>query len=84
MSITVLEAMALEKPVVVAKSIGPSEFINNEKNGLLVEPNIDGLFNGIKQLLEDNQLYNELCCDHRELLEQYSSYNIINKIYEII
>jgi glycosyltransferase involved in cell wall biosynthesis len=36
--ITVLEAMACEKPVVVSKSGGPIEIIKDKKNGLFAQP----------------------------------------------
>jgi len=37
--LTMLEAMACEKPVVISKSGGPLEIIENKKDGLFAEPN---------------------------------------------
>ena len=84
MSITVLEAMCLDKPLVVAKSIGPSEFIKNKENGILVNTDIQSLSEGIVSLIEDRELYNKLSHKDKNLLEQYTQYNVILKIDELI
>ena len=55
--ITILEAMALHVPCVVTKSRGPCEFIQNEKNGLLVDQNPQALLDGVKRLLKDKEFY---------------------------
>lgn len=84
MSITVLEAMCLDKPLVVTRSIGPSEFIRDGENGLLVDAGVDGIVNGVKKLIDDKELYNRL--NHRDLnvLDNYLQSNIILKIDELI
>jgi glycosyltransferase involved in cell wall biosynthesis len=84
LSISVLEALALNTPVTVAKSLGPEEFIRNKENGLLVEPTPDGLFNGIVSLLKDDTLYNRLKCDKSDVLKNFSPEVIMKKIYELI
>ncbi|GAB5613311.1 glycosyltransferase [Faecalimonas hominis] len=55
--LTILEAMTLGIPCVVTKSRGPCEFIQNEKNGLLVEPSPEALFEGVKQIIDDKNLF---------------------------
>ena len=84
MSITVLEAMCLDKPLVVVKSIGPSEFIKNKENGILVNADIEGLSDGIISLVEDRELYNKLAHKDENVLEQYTQHNVILKIDELI
>ncbi len=84
MSITVLEGMVLEVPVVVVKSIGPSEFIKNNENGILVEPTIEGLYEGIRRLINDKALYDRLCLKHNNILKNYTSKNILNKLYNLV
>jgi glycosyltransferase involved in cell wall biosynthesis len=84
LSITVLEALALDTPVTVAKSMGPLEFICHKENGLLVEPTPDGLFSGILTLIEDKNLYNQLKKDKREVLKNYSPEVIMGKIYALL
>jgi len=84
LSITVLEALALNTPVIVARSMGPVEFIRNKENGLLVEPTSEGLFEGIVSLIKDVNLYNELKKDKRGVLKNYSPEVIMKKVYDLI
>ena len=84
MSITVLEAMCLDKPLVVARSIGPSEFIRDGENGLLVDASVDGIVNGVKELIDNKELYNKLNHGDLNVLDNYSQSNIILKIDELI
>lgn len=84
LSITVLEALALNTPVTVAKSMGPLEFIRNKENGLLVEPTPEGLFNGILSLIGDKNLYDQLKKDKSEVLKNYSPEVIMRKIYALL
>lgn len=82
MSITVLEAMTLDIPVVVANSIGPSEFIVNEENGILVEPMVEGLYEGIVKIIEDKELYKKIKCN-KKLLNKYKAKRVITDILEL-
>lgn len=82
MSITVLEAMTLEVPVVVVKSIGPSEFIKNNENGILVKPTIVDLYNGIVKIIEDRVLYKKIK-SNKNILEKYKPQKIILDILEL-
>jgi len=51
---TVLEAMASGLPVVTMNAGGPTDYIQNEVTGLLVEPDDDeALYKGVKGLLAD-------------------------------
>ncbi|MBD8071306.1 glycosyltransferase [Bacillus sp. PS06] len=84
LSITVLEAFALNTPVTVAKSLGPEEFIRNKENGLLVDPTPDGLFNGVVSLIKDQNLYSQLKKDKNEVLKNYSPEVVMEKINELI
>jgi glycosyltransferase involved in cell wall biosynthesis len=84
MSITVLEAMTLNIPVVVVASIGPSEFIVNDENGILVQPKIDDLYKGIVKMLANKDLRDKFSKSNRLLLLNYSQENILNKFYKLI
>ncbi|MEH7303242.1 glycosyltransferase [Neobacillus drentensis] len=83
LSISVLEALALNTPVIVAKSMGPMEFIRHEVNGLLVDPIPEGLYKGIVSLIEDEKLYNLLKRDKSDVLKNYSPEVIMKKIYDL-
>jgi glycosyltransferase involved in cell wall biosynthesis len=84
LSISVLEALALNKPVTVARSMGPSEFIRHKENGLLVDPIPDGLFEGIVSLIKDEELYNQLKKDKSDVLRDYSPEVVMKKVYDLI
>lgn len=84
LSISVLEALAINTPVTVAKSMGPVEFIRHKENGLLVDPTPDALFNGIVSLIKDNKLYSQLKKDKSDVLKNYSPEVIMKKIYDLI
>jgi glycosyltransferase involved in cell wall biosynthesis len=83
LSISILEALALNTPVTVAKSMGPMEFIDHEQNGLLVDPTPEGLFKGIVSLIKDTNLYNQLKRDKNDVLKNYSPEVIMKKIYDL-
>ncbi|MGQ4665886.1 glycosyltransferase [Metabacillus halosaccharovorans] len=84
LSITVLEALALNTPVIVAESMGPKEFIRHKENGLLVDPTKEGIVKGIVCLLEDKNIYKQLKEDKSEVLSNYSPDVIMRKIYGLI
>jgi glycosyltransferase involved in cell wall biosynthesis len=58
--IVVLEAMTLGVPCVVTRSLGPAEFIEHEKNGLLTEQSPASLTDAVLRLLEDRDLYHAI------------------------
>ncbi|MDR7079126.1 glycosyltransferase involved in cell wall biosynthesis [Neobacillus niacini] len=84
LSITVLEALALNTPVTVARSMGPEEFLRHNENGLLVEPTPAGLFKGIVSLIKDDHLYNQMKNDKSDVLKKFSPKVIMEKIYNLI
>jgi glycosyltransferase involved in cell wall biosynthesis len=52
-----IEGMSLRKPVIAFNENGPSEIITHEKDGLLVDPNIeDGLALAMMQVLHESDL----------------------------
>lgn len=55
--IAVLEALSLNVPCVVAKSIGPCEFIVDGVNGLMCDLNSESLLIEVLRILSDSNLY---------------------------
>ncbi len=51
-----MEAKILHKPVVTTDVPGMREQFTDGENGLIVESSVDGIFEGIKRLLDDPQL----------------------------
>jgi glycosyltransferase involved in cell wall biosynthesis len=83
-SLSILEAFALNTPVVAAKSMGPMEFIRDRENGLLVEATPEGLYEGIVSLLNDKNLYEQLKGDKGDVLEKYHPKVVMSKVYGLI
>ncbi len=84
LSIAVLEALALNTPVVVARSMGPAEYIRDKENGLLVDATPEGLYEGIVSLITDKNLYNRLKENNSEDLQHYKPGFVINKVYGLV
>lgn len=49
--IAVLEAMALEVPCVVVRSLGPESFIKNGRNGILVEKGSEAIYKAVYDVI---------------------------------
>lgn len=76
--ITVLESMALGTPVVVVKSAGPSEFIKNGTNGILVDADCDKIVKAILRYIGDEEL-KKLCIENAiQTVQMYSPNRIIS------
>ena len=59
---TTLEALSFGLPVITTKHVGAKDLIFNNKNGRIVNENIDDLFNVMKELIvlpEKVYLYNQ-------------------------
>lgn len=52
-SLVVLEAMILGLPIVSTDCAGPNELIGNSEYGLLVDNSVDGIYNGMKYMLDN-------------------------------
>jgi len=84
-----LEAMAMAKPVISTKVIGPSQIIENGKNGLLVEPNNpEKLAKAISSLISNRTLAKKMGLYGREIVEKkYSLKKIVGlheKLYQSV
>lgn len=54
--LTLLEAMAVDTPVITTNCGGPNDIIDNGKYGMLVENSTKGVYNGMKAVLDDPSL----------------------------
>ncbi len=83
--LVIQEAMALGTPCVVTRSVGPSEFIIDGENGVIVEPNVDSLVCGIYRLAEDKALQNKIIANgHTTLSHGYTPEVVIEEIEKLI
>ena len=56
-SLVIAESLVLGIPVVSTKCSGPIEILRNGENGLLVENSEEGLYKGLKEIINSNELY---------------------------
>jgi len=83
----ILEAMAMEVPVVATRVAGIPKLIRHEENGWLVEPgDSEGLAAALLRLLEDDRLRGDLGAAGRRTVEESYSFEVrmakIRAIYD--
>jgi len=78
--LTVLESMAMEKPVVTTYAGSLSEIVENGRTGFLVPPaNVISYSQAIVKILNDEQLSSEMGKRAREYVEKFHDWDIIAK-----
>jgi glycosyltransferase involved in cell wall biosynthesis len=80
-----LEAMALQTPVVATRIAGVPRLLQHQQNGLLVEPNDEpALTDALGQMLVDEPLRNRLAQQARQTIEtRYSFQNRMDKVRDL-
>jgi glycosyltransferase involved in cell wall biosynthesis len=68
---TVLEAMACETPVVISNRVGMYKDIERNMAGIIVETNPQSLFNGIRTLLDSEELRREFAKNGRRFVVKH-------------
>ena len=82
--ISVLEAMALARPVVAAASLGPAEFIKNGENGILTRPAAGDICGGIIPLLQQPPLCNRVAENAEKTAGLYRPEKVMALFYNLI
>jgi glycosyltransferase involved in cell wall biosynthesis len=87
--LSIIEAMAVCRPVIVTNIWSLNELITNRVNGLLVEPkDVDGLAKAIEQLIQDNELRETIAHNGCEMVKrEFSIPNMssrMNLVYESV
>ncbi|HWJ78058.1 MAG TPA: glycosyltransferase [Niallia sp.] len=81
--LTVSEAKILKRPIVCTSFPTAKEIIQNEVDGLIVEQDIESIYNGVKKYL-DEKSFKEKVLKKLDSTEPYSSVNQINIFYSLI
>lgn len=83
LSCTVAEAIILNVPVISTDCGGPKEYIGDSEYGMLVENTTDGIYKGLKSILDDRNMLKELKEKTVERVKYLEPKRIINQIEKI-
>ncbi|MBM7604646.1 glycosyltransferase involved in cell wall biosynthesis [Metabacillus crassostreae] len=81
--LTVSEAKILKRPIVCTSFPTAKEIIQNEVDGLIVDHDIESIYNGVKKYL-DEKSFKEKVMKKLDSTEPYSSVNQISNFYNLI
>lgn len=74
----IFEAMAVEKPLIMAVRGESAEIVEKSKAGIDIEPeNEDELLQAVTKLAEDNDYYNSLCQHGRRFVLEYYTRDVL-------
>ena len=79
-SLTVAEALILNKAIISTKCSGPIEILDNGEYGILVENNEQGLYDGLKLALTNKKIIGYFEKKANERISYFDTKNIIKKI----
>ena len=80
--ITLGEARCFDNPIVTTNFTGANEQIKNEITGLVCNISEDGIYNAIKRLLDEKDLFNRI--KNNLNTEVIDSTNEIRKLYKLM
>lgn len=78
--LTLLEAMALDVPVITTDCGGPSDIVGNSKYGLIVENNSEGVYKGMRMVLDNPTLSEHYKVTQKSALQSFSKTVWLKKI----
>lgn len=81
-AVTIREAQILEKPVVITNFPTAKSQAQDEFDALITPLNIDGIVNGIKRLIDDEQLREKLISNIQN--KDYGNETEVEKLYQLI
>ena len=78
-SLVLSEAIILGIPVISTRCSGPIELLDNGKYGLLVENTSQGIYEGLRLMITDKEIYNKY---KKIIIERSNIFNFSNQINE--
>ncbi|CEN89674.1 glycosyltransferase [Paraclostridium sordellii] len=82
--LVIAEAMTLNKPIVSTGVTGPNEMLHFGEYGMLTENNIDSLYDGIKEMILNENLRNQYIDKLKCKKSEFDKHEIINKIEHML
>jgi len=77
---TVAESLILGTPVLSTNCAGPFEILNNGEYGMIVENTSEGLYQGIKKMISDKDVYNYYKSKTKDRLAFFDTTKIIKEV----
>lgn len=81
--LVLVEAMILDLPVMSTDCAGPNEILDNGKYGLTVENSTDGIYNGIKEFIDNPSLLAKYSALSKGRREDYGYDKSISKFTDV-
>ncbi len=81
---TVLEALSHGVPVIVSKNVGAKDLLEDGRFGMIVEPTVEGVKQGILRIMENKDLligYNKRIAEEMDLNKTIMSAKQIEELY---
>jgi glycosyltransferase involved in cell wall biosynthesis len=83
-SLTLLEAMSLKTPVITTGCGGPADIVERGKYGILVDNSSEGVYSGMKMVLDDPALSVKYSADLDEAVARYDYQHWLSEIDSLI
>jgi len=74
----VIEAMVCGVPVILSNRVGIYRDVEKKGAGVIIEPNVDSLYNGIRTLLDNRELAIKTGENGREMVKEYYDINAVS------
>lgn len=82
-ALVIPEAMACGLPVLSTACTGPTEILNNGEFGILVDNSSEGVYNGLKNILDNKEILESLKLKSQERYMDFDEETIVQEIVEL-
>lgn len=83
-STAVTEAAIIGTPIITTDCSGMNEILDEEKGGIIVENSIEGIYSGIKRVLKDPNILQEIREKNKSLSEKFSTNKTVKEVESLI
>lgn len=87
LSLVVLEAISLGKVVITTTQTGAASLLTHQKNGYIIEPNVEALAQALHSMLKNKKLLPSIDAERKKLITYYTNTNFnhqfLNRVLEL-